>query len=76
MSGIRHRPLTPSWACSACGEPWPCAPRRAAFLADFEGRRMQLRGVLALFLIDATEDLAEPIEQLHTRFVAWAYRVR
>ena len=74
MSDARHSPIQPSWTCSACGQPWPCPDRRASFLADFEGRRSQLRAVLGMFLIDATEDLAEPIEQLHLRFVAWAYR--
>ncbi|MGI5182227.1 flavin reductase [Dactylosporangium sp. CA-152071] len=74
MSDTRHRPARPTWTCSGCGQPWPCPERRRIFLEDFQGRRMQLRGVLALFLIDATEDLADPVEQLHERFVSWAYR--
>lgn len=74
MSEIRHSPLQPSWTCSACAEQWPCETRRAAFLADFEGRRSQLRALLGCFLIDAAADLVVPIEDLHTRFVSWSYR--
>ena len=68
MSEVRHSPLQPSWTCVAC------QTRREAFLADCEGRRSLLRATLGAFLISAAEDLTEPIEQLHTRFVAWSYR--
>lgn len=74
MSDVRHSPLQPSWKCVACSQPWPCRVRRETFLADYEGRRSQLRATLGAFLISASEDLTEPIEQLHTRFVAWSYR--
>lgn len=74
MSDTRHRPTRPAWICTGCGQDWPCVERKIVFLQDFQGRRSQLRATLGAFLIDAAEDLVEPIEQLHTRFVSWSYR--
>ena len=76
MSETRHKPLTPSWGCSACGDPWPCRERKIKFLEDYQGRRSQLRATLGTWLISATEDLSKihTLETLHERFVSWAYR--
>lgn len=69
-----HTPAHRTWDCTECRQPWPCADRRARFLDDYQGQLRQLRAVLALFFIDATEDLTEPVEQLHERFVGWVPR--
>ncbi|MEU0560915.1 hypothetical protein [Dactylosporangium sp. NPDC006015] len=66
-----HRPVQPSWTCGTCQAPWPCEPRRIRFAADYAGRRQELRAVLALFMISALDDLIEPIEVVHSRFVGW-----
>lgn len=71
-----HRYLRPSWTCGTCHEPWPCAERKIKFLQDYEGRNHDLRALLALFFIEATEDLTDTIEEIHARFVSWAIPVR
>jgi len=75
---VRHNPNDPTWECKACGDPWPCATRRAKFLADYVGRRSELRMVISNFFADARVDLADPTMDLraqyallHTRFFAW-----
>lgn len=75
LISIWHPAATPSWLCRTCGDPWPCAERKIRFLQDYEGKRKELRTLLSMFLIDATEDLTEPIEVLHERFVSWSIPV-
>lgn len=73
MVEARHYYKRPSWNCLACGEPWPCAVRRAAFLAKYSGRddHMRLRGILGALVHDARRDLALTREQLDARFINW-----
>ena len=71
-----HRYTLPSWDCEACGQPWPCVERKAKFLHDYEGQPGELRLVMSLFFIDATEDLTESVEEVHTRFVSWTIPAR
>lgn len=75
MVEARHYYRRPDWTCLACGEPWPCAERRAAFLERYNGRydRMRLRGILGALVHDARRDLALTREQLDARFVAWSH---
>lgn len=80
MSEVRHTPVRPTWVCVACGDPWPCKTRRAKFLADFAGRRLELRMTLGCWFSDALGDLADPradnsrevLQGLHARFFGWA----
>lgn len=74
MSGARHYYRRPTWVCLACGEPWPCAQRRAAFLEKYAGEHMRLRGILGALVLDARRDLALTREELDHRFVAWTYQ--
>lgn len=77
MSSTSHRPLeSTTWDCATCAEPWPCAERRAAFLADYEGCRHELRAILAMFMYSAAETLDVSARTLHERFVAWSIRSR
>lgn len=69
---MRHRPVQPTWDCSDCGEPWPCAARREKFLADYVGRRHELRMVLGSWFADALADRPVTKEELYTRFFSWA----
>lgn len=71
MSEVRHKPSRPSWDCGTCGEAWPCATRRERLLHDYVGRRSQLRSLMATYFIDALEDVDEPMNELHARFVGW-----
>lgn len=73
MSDAKHRPLElTTWDCSTCGEPWPCAERRAAFLADYDGCRHELRAILAMFMFSAADTLDVSARTLHDRFVGWS----
>ncbi|HEX8631241.1 MAG TPA: hypothetical protein VF755_24035 [Catenuloplanes sp.] len=65
-----HVPARPSWECSACGRPWPCAPARAELSEAFDPVEL---GVLAgERLAEAAGDLpALSPEQLFERFLGW-----
>lgn len=69
----RHTYTRPSWLCTICGEEWPCAPRRQAFLERFPSGddRMRLRGILGVLVIDAEKDLRAPHWTLNRRFIDW-----
>lgn len=75
MARARHYYRRPNWTCLACGEPWPCAWRREAFLAKYSGPadRLRLRGILGALVLDARHDLALTPEQLYQQFVAWTF---
>lgn len=72
-----HRPTPGTWDCDTCAEPWPCTERREKFLADYEGRAQELRALMAMFFIDAAEDMGDSVpelKELHDRFVTWSYK--
>lgn len=67
-----HLPVRPGWDCWACARPWPCEPAQhqlaAAYgmpdLADFMGERF----------VEAARDMpALEVDEIATRFVAWAW---
>ena len=67
-----HTPNPPGWTCRACADPWPCAPRRAELLTEYEKTRPALYFFLASCMVSALEDLQE--EPLHGRFLGWVPR--
>jgi hypothetical protein len=71
----RHYYRRQDWRCTACGEDWPCAARRAAFLAKYTGPgdKARLRGILGALQLDAERDLVLDSEEAYQRFVAWTY---
>lgn len=75
---VTHIRLRPGWTCSECGDPWPCLPSRTVLLAEFAGRRAQLRMLLGAYFADALRDFAEAgdfdREALHARFFDWTGR--
>jgi hypothetical protein len=52
-----HLPDRPAWTCRVCGDPYPCAARRAQLLDEFRGARIQLGIFMSLDFVDATADL-------------------
>lgn len=69
-----HNYRRPDWLCAACGEEWPCGPRRAFWLEKYtDGTgRMWLRGILGAIQLDAEKDLNRSHLDLHDRFIRWA----
>jgi hypothetical protein len=67
----RHYYQRPGWQCTTCGDPWPCANRRAAFLEKYAGQGMRLRGIMGALMLDAERDLLLTREEAHERFAAW-----
>ncbi len=64
-----HLPDRPAWTCRVCGDPYPCAVRRAQLLDEFRGARIQLGIFMSIDFVDATTDLpGVPAEDLHARF--------
>jgi hypothetical protein len=69
---VKHIANQPSWDCGGCGEPWPCAAKRAELLAELAedpaawvGVHNFLRQQLALAVMErcdrSVEDLAEQV---------------
>jgi hypothetical protein len=79
---LRHNYTRPAWLCVACGVPWPCASKRAEYLAKFsdpddEDRlrgRARLRMILGTLALDAEKDMPDmPKGETYTRFIEWTY---
>lgn len=71
----RHYYTRPGWLCLVCNEPWPCAPRRLAFLERYTSgdEKLRLRGILGALSLDAERDLQLPREEAYQRFIAWTF---
>jgi hypothetical protein len=68
-----HAPTRPTWLCTGCGAPWPCATRRQQLQADYREAHLALGLYLASCLVDAAADFpAEPAGDLYNRFLRWA----
>lgn len=67
-----HIPARPTWLCTGCAEPWPCAGKREQLIAEYAESPAELRTLMALRVADAAEDLREfEAEQLWSRFLGW-----
>ena len=69
-SADAHQPVRPSWDCSACGRPWPCAPAQLGLVTELDSVALAMYSWICLE--EAAGDLpnAEPGE-LFQRFLAW-----
>ncbi|GAA2327631.1 hypothetical protein [Dactylosporangium salmoneum] len=56
---MAHQLSRPAWRCG-CGEPWPCAVRRAQLLEDYSDRPLQLHLLMGGYVADALADLDRP----------------
>ncbi|MFI2661357.1 hypothetical protein [Micromonospora carbonacea] len=72
---VAHLPVRPTWACTGCGDPWPCAAARAHLLAEYADDQLMLSVHLARHLVDAISDLTpgKPGER-YARFLGWVRR--
>jgi hypothetical protein len=69
-----HHAERPSWACTGCGEQWPCAIARLILWDEYvgEGYATTLRVVMACYLYQATTDLGRAAPgELFDRFLRW-----
>jgi hypothetical protein len=67
-----HIPARPTWRCTGCAEPWPCAAKREQLVAEYSDNPAALRTLMALRVADAAEDLRQfGAEQLWNRFLGW-----
>jgi hypothetical protein len=67
-----HIPARPTWRCTGCAEPWPCAAKRAHLVDEYIENPAELRMLMALRVADAAEDLRQfGAEQLWNRFLGW-----
>ncbi|GAB1641059.1 hypothetical protein [Krasilnikovia sp. MM14-A1259] len=66
-----HRPDRPSWDCTACAKPWPCALARDYLAAD-TGGGASLAMLMWIYLEDYCGDRPEgPLGDVFDRFIAW-----
>lgn len=69
---IAHIPGRPTWLCTGCREPWPCAAKRDQLVAEHGDSPAALRTMMALRVADAAEDLRHlGADQLWARFLGW-----
>ncbi|MFI5833973.1 hypothetical protein ACIA5A_09895 [Micromonospora sp. NPDC051300] len=73
-----HTPLRPSWACRACGQPWPCPHARLLLRVDYETNMPGLTIYLAGLMYEAMRDLyhlnphdGQSPSEMFERFVGW-----
>ncbi len=75
MTGAEHMAARPSWDCSACDQPWPCANAKTNMLDEYAGNLTALTVYLAGCFQDATHELTShgrsaPVD-LYERFLGW-----
>lgn len=69
---VAHIPARPTWRCTGCAEPWPCAAKREQLIAEHGDSPAELRTMMALRVADAAEDLRQlGAQQLWNRFLGW-----
>jgi hypothetical protein len=67
-----HTPLSPSWTCRGCGDPWPCATRRQQLLAEFYTSQQNLGLLMGSFFAAAIKDRPRwSDEGIYQRMFAW-----
>ena len=70
--GMKHKPVRPAWACTACGEQWPCAGAQAEIRAMHGGDIPAMMTYMTGFLPEATTDMPEMSQSvLLPRFLDW-----
>ena len=67
----------PSWDCSACARPWPCANAKERLLTEFRGFPSVLTIYMSAQMCEAMLDLTahgvDPPTDLYERFLAWVH---
>ncbi len=73
-----HTPLRPTWACRACGQPWPCPQARLLLKVEYESALPALSIYLSGLMFEAMRDLfhlnphdGPSPQEMFDRFVAW-----
>jgi hypothetical protein len=64
--------MRPSWQCLACGEDWPCPPRRSELRAGSPRGRVSLALFMAQYFQEALDDHPHtPAGDVYARFLGW-----
>jgi hypothetical protein len=74
-----HIPVTPTWLCARCREPWPCPEKVAQLLAEVargeQGVWTHVHLYLSCQLAEAAGDLPAVVAgDLYDRFMGWVRR--
>lgn len=72
---LMHLGKRPSWDCTACSQPWPCATAKTTLVTEFQ----EFPSVLAIYMasqlheafVDLTAHGPVPPADLYDRFLAW-----
>lgn len=67
-----HVPERPSWACAACGLPWPCATARVALKSESADNPTHVAMLMWDYLEAYARDFgAGPLIGAFDRFIRW-----
>ncbi|SDY93687.1 hypothetical protein SAMN05444365_104222 [Micromonospora pattaloongensis] len=70
-----HAPSRPDWACTVCGDEWPCPTRKRQLVELFGGNVRALVGYLRPYLVVANTELGRlSTRQVVERFIGWCAR--
>jgi hypothetical protein len=72
-----HAAVRPTWACGACGQPWPCPTSREELIAEFDGNVPAMSVYMAGKFLAALDDVPRvACDGLHLRFLGWIRQTR
>jgi hypothetical protein len=71
-----HLPEHPSFDCSTCGEPWPCAPAKVELSEEYLGDVISLAMYLSQHMAEAVDAAVRDrrwrqVDNLYDRFLGW-----
>ncbi len=74
-----HVPGRPSWDCTVCGKPWPCAPAKVQLAEEYRESPLSLSVYLSSHLHDALTEAMHAhewgrVDDLFERFLGWHRR--
>ena len=79
MTESSHIAKRPSFDCTKCGQPWPCAPAKVELAEEYQGDPVGLGYYLGIQMADATDQATHntgwgPVDNLYDRFLGWMPR--
>lgn len=76
MIALTHAPRRPSYDCSNCGQPWPCAPAKTELAEQYRDAAISLTNYLSSHMAEAMDQARHDpawgrVNNLFDRFVGW-----